>query len=250
MTFIPIKKIQKHDPATGEPQEKYAVPSVAIATQQGRKLIPNPAGNEASLFDTLEEAEDAIRRAGFDYEFEGKRTYTLSQQPSTKTTSRASGQSPLEQAVPLLMKHLQDREAAVVSHAAYALGALKAYAALEPLVEILGHDDPTVRKNVAEAMARLGAAALPRLRDAFEQARTSNHKHAPYIRLTVLNAFLEMLEQGIGTALSEQFLSLAVSALEDDSWLVRSQAALVVGRTAQAIEDEKKRLAQQRTVLP
>jgi hypothetical protein len=251
MNFIPIKKIQKPDPATGALQEKYAVPSVAIATQQGRMLIPNPAGNEASLFDTLEEAEDAIRRAGFDYEFEGKRTYTMAQPAPAKERPRASGQAPLEQAVPLLIQHLQDREAAVVSHAAYALGTLKAYAALEPLADILGHDDPTVRKNVADAMARLGATALPRLREAFEQARASNQKQAPYIRLTVLNAFLEMLEQGPGgLVLSEQFVPLAVVALDDESWLVRSQAALVVGRTAQAIEDEKKRLAQQRSALP
>lgn len=251
MNFIPIKKIQKHDPVTNEAQEKYAVPSVAIATQQGRKLIPNPAGNEAMLFDTLEDAEDAIRRAGFDYEYEGKRTYTLSQQaPTTRASTRSSGQAPLEQAVPILIQHLQDREASVVAHAAFALGALKSYTALDPLVEILGHDDPGVRKNVAEAMARLGASALPRLKEAFEKARVSHHKHAPYIRLTVLNSFLEMLEQNAGTMLGEQFVSLAVTALEDESWLVRSQAALVIGRTAQAIEDEKKRLAQQRSNLP
>jgi HEAT repeat protein len=252
MNFIPIKKIQKHDPVSGEAQEKYAVPSVAIATQQGRKLIPNPAGNEASLFDTLEEAEEAIRRAGFDYEFEGKRTYTLNQQaPVTRATSRRNGQAPLDQAIPILIQHLQDREASVVSNAAYALGTLKSYAALDALTEILGHDDPGVRKNTAEAMARLGAAALPKLREAFEKAQASHHKQAPYIRLTVLNAFLDMLEQPhVGTMLSEQFLPLAVTALEDESWLVRSQAALVIGRSAQAIDDEKKKLAQQRANMP
>jgi hypothetical protein len=50
-----------------------------------------------------------------------------------------------------------------------------------------------------------------------------------------------MLEQGWGTAASEQFLPLVVLALEDDSWLVRAQAALVVGKSAQVLEDERKK---------
>lgn len=247
-SFIPIKKIKKRGPE-GEPQTFYAVPSMAIATPQGRILIPNPSGNEAGLFATLEEAEEAIRRAGFDYEFEGQKTYAFSQ-PATspQKVSKASG-NPLEQAIPLLIQHLKDRESSVVANAVFALGAIRAYIALDALTAILGHDDPTVRKNLAEAMARLGASALPKLIEAFNQARTSTGKQAPYIRLTVLSAFLEMLEQGIGTHYSPQFLPLTVEALTDESWLVRSQAALVLGRTAQALEDERRRAEQQRNGL-
>lgn len=249
MSFIPIKKIQKRDPVTGELKEFYAVPSVAIATPQGRKLIPNPSGNEANLFASLEEAEEAIRRAGFDYEFEGKKTYTLNQpQPGGPAVIRHSG-SPLEQAGPLLQLLLREREASVVANAAYALGSLRAYAAIEPLADHLGHDDPSVRKAVAEALAKFGMAALPKLRQVFEQARSSNHKNAPYIRLTVMLSFLEMLELGFASTLSDQFLPLAVLALEDESWLVKSQAALVVGRTAQMLEEERKRAEQQRRGL-
>ena len=230
-SFIPIKKIRKRQ-HNGEQQEFYAVPSVAIATPQGRKLIPNPAGNEAGLFPTLEEAEDAIRRAGFDYEFEGKKTQLYSavstshaSKSSKKTTS---GQNPMDAAVPLLIAHLRDREGGVVANAVFALGAIRAYPALDQLIEILGHDDPTVRKNLAEAIARLGGSALPRLKDAFEQAQKSTHKNAPYIRLTVLSTFLEFLDQGQGVLYSDHFLPLAVSALEDESWLVRAQAAQVI----------------------
>lgn len=244
MSFIPIKKIQKRD-MNGELQEYYAVPSVAIATQQGRKLIPNPSGNEANLFDSLEEAEEAIRRAGFDFEFEGKKTYILSQ-PSTGQSPARISSNPLEQAVPILIRQLRDREAAVVANAAFALGSLKAFAALDELADHLGHDDPTVRKNIAEAMAKLGTGALPKLREAFEKSRSSTHKSAPYIRLTVMLSFLEMLEMGHGSILCEQFLPLAVIALEDDSWLVKSQAAQVVGRTAQVLEEERKKAEQQR----
>lgn len=244
-SFISIKKLKKRN-ALGEIQEFFAVPSMALSTPQGRMLIPNPSGGEAALFSTLEEAEEAIRRAGFDYEFEGQKTYAFSQPATTgKPKAPASG-NPLEQAIPLLLQHLKDRESSVVANAVFALGAVRAYAALEELIGILGHDDPNVRKNLAEAIARLGSTALPKLTAAYEQARSGTGKQAPYIRLTVLNTFLEMLEQGTGTAYSAQFLPTALSALEDDSWLVRSQAALVIGHTAQALEEERKRAEQQR----
>jgi HEAT repeat protein len=247
-SFIPIKKIKKRTD-DGQAQVWFAVPSMAIATPQGRVLIPNPSGGEAALFASLEEAEEAIRRAGFDYEFEGKQVYAFNQ-PTTGGLNPAiarTGGNPLEQAVPLLITHLKDRESSVVANAVYALGSVRAYAALDALSDILGHDDPAVRKNVAEAMARLGASALPKLTAAYEKARTHTGKQAPYIRLTVLSAFLEMVEQGNGPALSPLFLTLALSALEDDSWLVKSQAALLMGRTAQALEEERKRAEQKRS---
>lgn len=249
MSFIHIKKIQKRDAASGEARELYAVPSVSIATPQGRKLIPNPSGNEANLFNSLEEAEEAIRRAGFDYEFEGKKTYLLGQSsPSPSSTIRYSA-SPMEQAVPLLLTMLQAREPSVIANAAYALGTLKAFGAIDALAEHLGHDDPSVRKTVAEALAKFGIASLPRLHDAYDKACASNHKNAPYIRLTIMLCFLEMLDLGLGLSLRDQFLPLAVVALQDESWLVKSQAAMVIGRTAQMLEDERKKTEQQRRGL-
>lgn len=215
----------------------FAVPSVAIATPQGRKLIPNPAGNEAQLYPTLAEAEEAIRRAGFDYVYEGKKTYTISQ-GNSKERSISNGK-PLETAVPLLIRTLQDREPSLIVNSAYALGMLKAPEALPALSEILGNEDSTVRKSVAEAMARFGHLALPYLRDAFEAARNSTHNNAPYIRLTVMTALVELSQSGANPVLAEQFLPMALEGLEDSNWLVRAQAALVVGNTAQIFEEEQ-----------
>jgi HEAT repeat protein len=219
---------------------------VAIDSPQGKILIPNPSGREASLFMSLEEAEGAIRRAGFDYEFEGKTTYTLSEASNQRPIAARPGAQPLEAAVPLLINQLKEREPGVVANAAFALGALRAGQAMEPLIALLGHDDPTVRKNAAEALARLGTGTIPSLKHAYEKALASTHKNAAYIRLTIMSTFLEMLEQGSGVSHSGQFLPLAVHALNDDSWLVKSQAAMLVGRTAQAVEAEKARQANSR----
>lgn len=238
MTLIHIKKIQTTG-ANGSAQEAYAVPCVAIATPQGRKLIPNPAGGEAQVFSSLNDAEDAIKRAGFDYIFEGKMTYTMGQGKPLGNIALNNAGRPLEQAVQSLIHHLRDREPSVVANAAFALGALRAQASLEALSDILGHDDPNVRKNVAEALARLGLPAVHALRDAFLKARTSPHTNAPYIRLTVMTAYLELIEQGLNSASMEQFLPLVVESLEDESWLVRAQAAMVIAQAALALEAEK-----------
>jgi HEAT repeat protein len=250
MNAIPIKKLQKKNAKNGTVKEVYAVPSVAIDSPNGKILIPNPSGREAAIFASLEEAEEAVRRAGFDYEFEGKTTYTMNDAANHRAVAARLGIQPMDAAVPLLIEQLKDREPSVLANAAFALGALRAGQALESLLGLLGHDDPSVRKNTAEALARLGLPGIPRLRQAYETALSSNHKNAPYIRLTVINAFLEMLEQGTGVSYSDQYLSLAVQALSDDSWLVKSQAALLLGRTAQAIEVEKNRPAGKSGLFP
>lgn len=242
MTLIHIKKIQHRAANDATPQEGYAVPCVVIATPTGPRMIPNPSGTEAQIFATLEEAGEAIRRAGFDYVFEGRTTHLLAQEPSGGGRTAASGR-PLEDAVPLLTGLLKDRESGVVANAVAALGALRAQSAREALAAVLGHDDPVVRKNAAEALARLGAPALHTLREVLRKAQSGqsggNPANAPYIRLSVLTAYLEIINQGADKAMIAHFLPMAVESLEDESWLVRAQAAQVVAQAALAIEREK-----------
>lgn len=228
MSLIHIKKIQKQDPKEGL-QELFAITAVGIATPQGKKLIPNPAGTEALLFETLEAAEAAARYAGFDYEYEGQTTRIFGGPPSGKPL--ASGNN-LSAAVPTLIQRLRDREPSVVTHSAFALGALRAHEALEPLIAILGHDDASVRKSVSEALAKLGASAVISLKASYEKAQKSNQVSAPYIRLTVMSTLLEMTQIGQGIIVLEQCLPLVLSGLDDESWLVRAQAALVIGQVA------------------
>ncbi len=243
MTLIHIKKIQRRLNPDRESQDAYAVPCVAIATPEGRRLIPNPSGTEAQVFTTLEEAGDAIRRAGFDYIFEGQTTHLLAQPQGDHAGSRLPTTTgrPLEDAVPVLIQLLKDRESGVVAQAAGALGALRSQTARDALVGILGHDDPIVRKNASDALARLGTPALHALRETLVKARSSSHVNAPYIRLSVLSVYLEMLRQGTDRAAMGHFLPQAVESLTDESWLVRAQAAQVLAQAALAIEEEKRR---------
>jgi len=226
--IVTIRRYTQTQP-DGSPREVFAVPSMAIATPQGRRLIPNPAGTKASLFNTLEEAEEAVRLAGFDFTFEGRQTSTLA---SANARNVANVADVWQTALPLLLKHLQDREPNVVAQAAFALGAMRAPQAIKALLPLLGHDDAAVRKQVAEAYARLGPEALNALAQAYNEARSQTRPNAPYVRLTVMQACAEMAQ---GTRVAEAaagVLTLAVAALDDDSWLVRAQASQVLGLIA------------------
>jgi HEAT repeat protein len=242
MTIIHVKKIRRPD---GE-VDGYAVPCMAIVTPDGRRLIPNPSGTEAQVFDSLQEAGEAIRRAGFDYEFEGRTTHILAQPTGPSSPMTVLTGRPLEDSIPRLIELLSDRESQVVANAAAALGALRAQAALEELSRILGHDDPSVRKSAAEALARLGVPALHTLRESMGRARVITHSNALYIRLSVLLAYSEMIQQGLDSNLMGHFLPQVAECLKDDSWLVRAQAAQVMTQAAFAIERQQSDLKAKR----
>ena len=232
MSFIHIKRktIQKPEGAI----EVFAVPAVAITSAQGKILIPNPAGNEACVFQTLEEAEQAVQRAGFDYIYEGKKTYALTKNRDASRISPSEA-SPLESAIPILLERLKDREPTVIANTAFALGELRALEATHALSDLLGHEDFAVRKEVAEAYAKLGRNALSVLINAFNQARRRPEKNASHARLTIMTAYLEMVQTH--RDLIPDLLPQAVEALNDESWLVRAQAALVVGHAARLLRD-------------
>ncbi|MDX2085338.1 MAG: HEAT repeat domain-containing protein [Candidatus Melainabacteria bacterium] len=227
MSQIHIKRQQRRGP-DGETLTVFAVPAMAITTQQGRKLIPNPAGTEACIFKTLEEAEAAIRHAGFDYVFEGRTSYTFAQQQGSASTVAGLV---LEDAVPILIQRLKDREPTVVANAAFALGELRAMKAVNPLVEVVGHEDPAVRKNVAEALSKLGPIALEPLKKAYEQVQNQTGQDANLIRLNVTATYLEMARTKQWAMLGF-VLPQVLHALQDDNWLVRAQAALIMGHAA------------------
>ncbi len=235
MSFIHIKK-QTVKGADGTSQEVFAVQALAINSPQGKKLIPNPAGSETCAFNSFEEAIESVRHAGFDYIFEGKKTYLMDRVHRPKKRIR-TGLDAFSDAVPLLLERLQDKEPAVITHAIFALGELEEESALLPFMDALGHEDSNVRKALAEALAKIGRSALPHLVTAYQAAKQNKEKYASHIRLTVMGAYLEM------THTHRELLSLilpqAVEALEDENWMVRSQAALVVGRAAQYFRDDR-----------
>jgi hypothetical protein len=216
--IVPIRKQHTQD---GEPAV-FMVPAVAITTTQGKRLIPNPSGNEVCTYDSLEAAKQAIERAGFDFEYEGQR--------AVAGFSRLSGDH-RSQLIQALILQLDDREPTVITQAATALGGFMDSIAMKPLIQLLGHMDPNVRKAASETLGKLGAVTLPELKHTFLEATGANDKTAPHIRVSVLIAYQAMLTYYPETL--NDILPHLVRATRDENWLVRAQAALTACKVAE-----------------
>jgi hypothetical protein len=239
VTYVTIHK-QTVDQGQG-PEVWFVVPAVAFDTPEGKQRVPNPVGTETLAFKTLEDAQAAIRRAGFDFMYEGKKTsalgdvYGKSLAPSTIPASVWD----LATCVPPLLALLEAREPSVIVNAAFALGELQdvpsANQAVEPLIGLLSHEDSHVRKAVTDALAKLTRHAVPQLLNAYDAARKSTDKTASTIRLSVMQTYNALVQTQGPDSLKDRWgrlLSQAAQALDDPSWLVRAQAALVIGHAA------------------
>jgi HEAT repeats len=220
---VPIRKQQQGEDTV------FVVPAVAIAIAGGdKKLIPNPAGNEVCAYPTLEAARAAVERAGFDAIYDGVTTVNMGQMARQKAQPPHIRPPRLthtltDQLRQKLLALLTDREPQVVVAAVQALASWQYIPAVSELCRQLGHNDPTVRKEVATALARLNPHSIPALKEAYRVATGSIEAHAPYIRAAVLLSFQAMLQDNPQEHVD--LIPTVLMGLTDDHWMVRSQAA-------------------------
>lgn len=230
METIYIRKQSKPN-APGE--SVFLVPAVGIKTFEGIRLIPHPYGTETTTFDTLEKTIEQVHRAGYAAEYDGKhyplptRQGATTPRPKVRSTGQTSpAMRAIESAIPFLHEQLKDNAPSVVASAAFALGELKDESAIPGLIHALSNEDATVRKNVAEALAKIGKPALNAVQLALKDKQW-------LVRHSALGALLELVHVNID--LVPDLLPDALPLLKDDSWLVRSQAAMLFGETTKAI---------------
>ena len=231
METIYIKR-QPNPKASGE--FHYVVPAVGIRTREGLRLIPHPYGSETTSFDSLEITIEQVHRAGYGAEYEGKRYPLPARQsiskakPSFRPRHKSALMNIIEQAVPVLLEQLNDNTPTVVASAAFAMGELRETAALPGLIHALSNEDATVRKNVTEALAKIGKPALSGVQNALKD------KHW-LVRHSALAVLIELIHCNLD--LLPEILPEAMPLLKDESWLVRSQAASVFGEAAKIFNE-------------
>ncbi len=235
METIYVKKIANAHNADGF---QYVVPCVSIKGRDSTRLIPHPYGTETTAFDSLEAVLDAVHRAGYAAECEG-RHYP----PPSRHGARQPAPVPrlkggdvisrsIEASVPMLLEQLNDAIPSVIASAALSLGEMQVEAAIPGLIHALGNEDATVRKNAAEALAKIGKPGL----DAVKAALKDKHW---LVRHSALAAIIELIPMNF--ELVPSLLNNALPLLKDDSWLVRAQAATVFGEAAKAYNKLKEK---------
>jgi HEAT repeat protein len=119
------------------------------------------------------------------------------------------------EAVKILIEALGDESEMVRSGAAYALGTLKAAAAVEALAHLLTNDPSDSGNHAADALAKIGQPAAPALIKALQ------HEQA-WGRVRAAKALVSVESRSAITALFH--------ALEDESYLVRHYAEEALAR--------------------
>jgi hypothetical protein len=185
-----------------------------------------------------------VHQAGYVALYEGKRfappSRATTPQPKTPPILTQQQtfhmQQALQQALPLVLERLQDREPACL---AQALQTLAAYPS-EPLpesvlltvVQASYHDNPEVRTASVHALAQWFAADANRLLLLLSQQLSKAQMHPSQSetqrqRLGLVSVLAALAEQGFYDELVP-LMQLLLHALSDDYWLIRSTALTAV----------------------
>lgn len=223
MDIIPIRKTKINK--EGKEMEVFMVSAIPIQQPDGSsKKIPHPQGYENMIFKTVEKAIEAINFAGFGYSFDDKQV-----PPSEIKTSVMPD---LSTAVDPLLELLKEENSGAVASAAYALGELRSYEAIESLIKLLGEDDHAIRKNATEALAKIGDPAINGLIRALDDNNWVTRNSAAI-------ALGELVNHSQGKIL--RAVQPLIKKLDDPNWIVKSSAATSIGKISAFIRDNYQR---------
>jgi HEAT repeats len=229
---ITIKSRQKPNGET-----VYVLPAMGLLTPEGERMIPNPNGLKPLVFEDLQEAITASHRAGFDAEHQGQifpadreRTGSGGNRNAIHRQATLMVDQALEQAFPILLKRLHDKEPLVLIHTIQALGYSQNARAIEPLLSLLGHESSDVRNSLQQAFSFL--PLLPTLKTLAATYGRSivehrNQEAGQRERLTILKTWDAMAKRHP----ADQFapvMSHVLHALEEEQWLIRAAASGIV----------------------
>lgn len=218
MNFIPIKKsvIKRGD----KESEVFVVPAIPLNQPDGGiKKVPHPQGYENMIFNNLSSAIETISLAGFGYTYDDKNVPAQGV-PETILPD-------LSIAIAPLLDLLNNPNHSAVASAAYALGELRSSQAIIPLISILGKEDPLIRKNSTEALAKIGDIAIRYLIEALNDTNWITRNSASI-------ALGEMTNYDTSNIINA--VQPLTKRLQDSNWIVRSSAANSIGKIAAYIK--------------
>ena len=221
MNLIPIKKSKiKKD---GQEIEVFIVPAMNITQSNAKeKKVPHPDGTTSIIFPTLEKAIEAINFSGF--------SYSLYKEMMANTATYNS-HSDLSNIINPIMGLLKDKNSDVVASAAFALGEMTCKEAVSPLIEILGLDDFSIRKNAIEALAKIGEPALKQLIKSLDDPNWVARNSAAITLGEMADCNSADLTSAIGPLLNK---------FNDNQSIVRSSSVIALGKIYKQVKKQEK----------
>ncbi len=162
MQYIPIKQ------ETENGKEIYIINAIALKNTNKSVVqkIPHPLGTDVLKYNTLEEAKEAIARAGFSYVLPNGKKVTPNKPVPRKISKDSHDYENI--ILNLIREKINSTSQGVSQAAILALAEFPSEETFNILFEKIGEENETIRKNAISAICRYGNILQNRIIEALE----------------------------------------------------------------------------------
>jgi vesicle coat complex subunit len=224
MQYIAIKKEEK------DGKEFYTVNAIPLKNKNKSivQKIPHPLGSDVLRYETIEEAKDAVTRAGFSYVLPDGRKGT---KPTPKATKTTSGYDYSQLVLESIMNKIESSNSSVAAAAILALAEFPTEETFDILFNKIGEDNDLIRKNAISGICRYGNL----LQDKIIQALKSTNW---VTRNSALNCILNLTETN--NIDLEKFIIPLSEATNDSNTIVQTNALTTLAKVYQTFQKNKR----------
>jgi vesicle coat complex subunit len=224
MQYIAIKKEEK------DGKEFYTVNAIPLKNKNKSivQKIPHPLGSDVLRYETIEEAKDAVTRAGFSYVLPDGRKGT---KPTPKATKTTSGYDYSQLVLESIMDKIESSNSSVAAAAILALAEFPTEETFDILFNKIGEDNDLIRKNAISGICRYGNL----LQDKIIQALKSTNW---VTRNSALTCILNLTETN--NIDLEKFIIPLSEATNDSNTIVQTNALTTLAKVYQTFQKNKR----------
>lgn len=224
MQYIAIKKEEK------DGKEFYVVNAIPLKNKNKSVVqkIPHPLGSDILRYETIEDAKDAIVRAGFSYVLPDGRKGT---KPTPKATKTSTGYDYSQLVLEAIMDKVESSNSSVAAAAILALAEFPTEQTFDILFDKIGEDNDLIRKNAISGICRYGNILQDKIINSLKSTNWVTRNSA-------LACILNLTE--IGNCDLEKFIIPLSETTNDSNTIVQTNALTTLGKVYQTYQKHKR----------
>ena len=223
MQYVTIKREEK------DGKEYFAVNAISLKNTNKTVVqrIPHPLGSDVIMFDNLEDAKDAVTRAGFSYVLPNGENGTKSRVRLKTPSSADYSDIDLE----TVKSKINSSNSSVAAAAVIAVSVFQNEETFDILFKKIGEDNDLIRKNAISGICRYSNILQDRI---IESLKSSNWVE----RNSALTCISNITEDG--SVDLEKFIIPLTEICNDSNTIVQANALVTLAKVYQNYQKNKK----------
>lgn len=224
MQYVTIKREEK------DGREFYIVNAIPLKNTKNTivQKIPHPLGSDVLSYDSLEDAKEAVIRAGFSYILPNGEKGSKSQVPHAKNTPASDYSQVVYESV---KSKINSSNSNVAAAAILAVCEFPIEETFDILFDKIGEDNDLIRKNAISGICRYSNILQDRI---IESLKSSNW----VVRNSALSCILNLAESSNPDI--EKFILPLTEICDDSNTIVQANAILTLAKVYQSYQKNKK----------